>query len=296
VTTDEDTPTGFIPFTVGDGETAAGSLDVTAQSSNQTLLPNGAIERVGSGSNRALRLTPAANQHGGATIDVAVSDGTLTTHETFLLTVTSVDDAPVAKNDSYSVGAVQPLTVLAASGVLANDTDVEGSPLSAAVVTGPAHGSLALRADGGFTYTPLASFAGTDSFTYRASDGSATSSPATVTVTVVASDCSPRPRVVPSPAAGGGKLNVHVEATPLNSQRNNPLQHVIFDKLDNAKVAVNGQAIAEGFDYQAPANTIGLDFVVQRVTVGQAATVRFTVVDGCGAWHTFVGGGPGAAF
>ena len=47
-----------------------------------------------------------------------------------------------------------------------------------------ANGSLTLNADGSFVYTPNAGFCGTDSFTYTATDGHATSAPATVTITV----------------------------------------------------------------------------------------------------------------
>ncbi|MCK7519846.1 MAG: Ig-like domain-containing protein [Ignavibacteriales bacterium] len=69
-------------------------------------------------------------------------------------------------------------------GVLGNDTDVEGDALRAVLVSGPAHGSLSLKADGTFSYTPDADWNGTDSFTYKANDGSLDSAPATVTITV----------------------------------------------------------------------------------------------------------------
>ena len=69
--------------------------------------------------------------------------------------------------------------------MLGNDTDVEGSTLSAAVVDGPAHtASFTLNANGSYDYTPAANFNGTDSFTYRANDGTDDSNPATVTITV----------------------------------------------------------------------------------------------------------------
>ena len=77
------------------------------------------------------------------------------------------------------------LTV-AAPGVLDGDNDPEGDPLSAAVVTGPSHGTLTLNANGSFTYTPAAGYDGTDSFTYRANDGTLNSNAATVTITVTA--------------------------------------------------------------------------------------------------------------
>ena len=68
-----------------------------------------------------------------------------------------------------------PRSSCGAPGVLANDTDIDGPSLSAAVVTPAANGTVVLNANGSFTYTPNANFNGVDSFTYRASDGTALS-------------------------------------------------------------------------------------------------------------------------
>src|SRR5207253_2374026 len=54
-----------------------------------------------------------------------------------------------------------------APGVLANDTDVDGDPLTAILVTSPTHGTLSLNNDGSFTYTPALNYNGPDSFTYK---------------------------------------------------------------------------------------------------------------------------------
>jgi VCBS repeat-containing protein len=70
------------------------------------------------------------------------------------------------------------------SGVLVNDTDPNGLPLTARVVNGPGHGSVTMNPNGSFTYTPAANYTGPDSFTYVASDGEGTSSPATVNLKV----------------------------------------------------------------------------------------------------------------
>ena len=75
----------------------------------------------------------------------------------------------------------------AAPGVLANDTDANGDPLTAVLNTNVTHGSLALNANGGFTYTPTAGYSGPDSFTYHANDGTANSNIVTVSLTVTAS-------------------------------------------------------------------------------------------------------------
>ncbi|HUR22406.1 MAG TPA: Ig-like domain-containing protein, partial [Acidimicrobiales bacterium] len=89
-----------------------------------------------------------------------------------------------AAPDSYSTPYVTPLG-LSAPGVLANDVDTgDGDPLSAGQASDPAHGDVALNADGSFTYTPEVGFSGIDTFTYTASDGMDYSAPATVSVTV----------------------------------------------------------------------------------------------------------------
>ena len=90
-TTDEDTPTGALAFTVGDTETAAGSLTVSGSSDNPVLVPEVNLVFGGTGAARTLTVTPAADESGTATITVTVSDGTDTSSDTFVLTV--LDDA-----------------------------------------------------------------------------------------------------------------------------------------------------------------------------------------------------------
>ena len=89
-TTTAGTAVGPLAFTVGDVETAAGSLTVSGSSNNPTLVPNGNIVFGGSGANRTVTVTPAAGQSGTATITVTVSDGQLSTPTSFQLTVNAV--------------------------------------------------------------------------------------------------------------------------------------------------------------------------------------------------------------
>jgi VCBS repeat-containing protein len=91
---------------------------------------------------------------------------------------------PKAANDQYATAENTPLAVTAAGGVLANDIDPNGRTLTAVLSVSPADGTLTLQADGSFTYTPNTNYNGTDSFTYYASDGLASSNTATVTITV----------------------------------------------------------------------------------------------------------------
>jgi VCBS repeat-containing protein len=91
--------------------------------------------------------------------------------------------APTAASDAYATNEDVPLNV-PAPGVLGNDSDPNGDPITAMKLTDPTHGSLTLNANGSFTYTPQANVNGSDSFTYAANDGTQNSSPATVTITV----------------------------------------------------------------------------------------------------------------
>jgi hypothetical protein len=93
---------------------------------------------------------------------------------------------PLANNDTYSTGEDTPLYV-AAPGVLGNDSDPNGDPLTIGTprpVSSASHGTLTLNADGSFTYTPNADYSGPDSFTYKANNGTANSNVATVTINI----------------------------------------------------------------------------------------------------------------
>ena len=90
---------------------------------------------------------------------------------------------PVAEADSYSTDEDTALLELSA-GVLANDSDPEGSVLSAVLVSDVQHGSVILNPDGSFSYTPDQDYFGPDSFSYIASDGERDSMEALVTLTI----------------------------------------------------------------------------------------------------------------
>src|SRR5439155_1236304 len=105
------------------------------------------------------------------------------------LNVHSANLAPWALSDSFTVLHDRAATV--AAGVLSNDGDPDGDPVSASLVSGPSHGTLTLSADGSFVYSPSAGYHGADAFTYTASDGVNASAPATVSLTVKPADSAP---------------------------------------------------------------------------------------------------------
>ncbi len=91
---------------------------------------------------------------------------------------------PTAFPDRYTVNANNQL-VVNGPGILANDTDPGNRPLQAVLTSTTSHGTLSLNSNGGFTYTPAANFAGTDTFSYVATNGLAASQPVLVTIDVL---------------------------------------------------------------------------------------------------------------
>ncbi len=127
--------------------------------------------------------TPVSGYAGMDTLTYLVSDTEGATSDEGTVRVEVIDPLPLAVADTFATSNGAPL-VVNAPGVLANDSAQIDAPLMAVAVVVPQHGDLELDPDGGFTYTPAAAFAGTDTFTYRAVLMGGASAPATVTVVV----------------------------------------------------------------------------------------------------------------
>ena len=126
--------------------------------------------------------TPTSGFSGTDGFGYRVSNGTAES-EAAIVTLNVMTTAPTAAGESYLVAENGTLTV-PAPGVLGNDSDPAGLPLSAILVAPPLHGTVSLQASGGFTYVPQPSYYGADAFTYRAANGGTESAPATVSLTV----------------------------------------------------------------------------------------------------------------
>ena len=136
--------------------------------------------------NGSFTYTPASNFHGTDSFSYIASDGHGGSDSgSVSINVATINDAPNAINNSYSITKDNALVVNVASGVLANDTDPDGDALtvSAFDATSAQGGSVAMNANGSFSYTPPSGFTGTDTFNYSASDGNAQDG-ATVSVSV----------------------------------------------------------------------------------------------------------------
>src|SRR5215210_4792135 len=206
-TIDEDTSTGVLAFTIGDIETAAGSLTVSGSSSNTTIIPNGNVVFGGSGANRTVTVNPAPNQFGGpVTITITVNDGSgqpnATNSTVFTVTVNPVNDPPSLADTTldYTVLGNTQLRVgetTTGNSVLhlrdnqdllekSGPTDIDGPlPFDVVVIANPTNGQLSPNGDGTFRYEPNAGFEGTDSFQVRVRDAAgAQSVPVTVSLNV----------------------------------------------------------------------------------------------------------------
>ena len=137
----------------------------------------------------------APNNGTGGTFGIDLSHGPLVGGGTPPPPPPPTNDPPVANDDGYSTTQDTQLSVIA-PGVLANDTDANGDPITAVLETDVGSGTLNLSADGSFTYTPNTGFTGSDSFTYRADDGTDPSNIATVSITVEATPPPPPPGTV----------------------------------------------------------------------------------------------------
>jgi len=122
----------------------------------------------------AVTITLTANDNG----NVGANGGTDVVVGTVSVTITPVNDAPVAVDDNYDVDENTPQT----GNVLTNDTDPEGNALIASLVTAPVNGTVVLNADGSFTYTPSDDYSGSDSLVYQVCDNGVPSLCDTATV------------------------------------------------------------------------------------------------------------------
>jgi hypothetical protein len=134
-----------------------------------------------SGTAPTLVYTPASNYSGTDSFTFRANDGTADSNTaTITITVTGVNDTPIANSQSVSTNKGTPAIVT----LSASDAETASNLLVWTVVSQPTHGGLTGVAPN-LTYTPATSYVGTDSFTFKVNDGSADSAVATVSITVI---------------------------------------------------------------------------------------------------------------
>jgi uncharacterized repeat protein (TIGR01451 family) len=149
--------------------------------------------------------TPEADYNGADAFSYVVSDGNGgTASGAVTITVTPVNDAPVALDDAVTTAEDTPVTV----DVLVNDADVDADPLAVTVTVDPLHGTVACAAT--CTYTPEPNYNGTDSFTYTVSDGAGGVATAVATITVTPVNDPPAPITDTATVTAGKTVTVVV--------------------------------------------------------------------------------------
>lgn len=297
------TPVNDAPAALGDSASTQVNTSVTVavldndsdvdgdvlllQSFDNTSAQGGTVIRFENGtpadlSDDQITYTPATNFTGTDTFSYQVSDGIASASAQVTINVDGqANTSPTAADDAYTVQINNALTV-SAPGVLVNDSDPDGDPLQADLASDPSNGTLTLNGDGSFSYTPAANFYGTDTFTYRASDGVTTSNLATVTIEVLEGNV--------APTAGEDNYSVlrnqvlEVAAPGVLQNDSDPNGDEIIaeldDKPDHGTLVLNPDG---SFTYTADTGFLGADIFRYRASDGSVdsnrAQVTISVVD-----------------
>ncbi len=272
-TLDEDQSSGPLTFTIGDSETNASGLLVTASSSNPAVVGSGGITLSGSGAQRTVTVVPEANQSGSSVVTLTVSDGTLSRDTSFVVNVTSVNDAPTIQPiGDPSTFEDQPGTV---SIVIGDVDDPVGSLMLSASSDNPGlitDGSLVLTGSGAnrtLSFQPVANQFGSATITVSVSDGTVVTNQSFVVVVQSVNDA---PTATPA-------------ATSLTTAEDTPVSISVlpwFEDIDDA--VLNYQALPTD-PSQLTARMVGDQLQIQpREDWHGTTTVRVKAIDAAGAF------------
>ena len=227
---------------VGGTAVTANDIDAEGDTLRATLVTDVAHGQLALAENGSFTYTPDANYVGSDSFTYMLSDGVDASNvSTVTINVAAVNDAPKPTEDTYFGLLDEVLTISAPQGVLANDSDVEGGALTAALETQPAQGNVQMNADGSFVFSPQLGFTGVTTFTYRTSDGAATSAPTTVTI-----------------AINSLEQQQAIVINEIHSDPTNPVDLVEFIELHNTSdipLDVSGWTIRNAVDFTFPAGS-----------------------------------------
>jgi len=235
--------------------------------------------------NGSFTYTPGAGTSGTDSFTYVANDGTDNSNAA-IVTITvkpapPVNKPPTASDDAYTVGANQLLDV-AGPGVLANDSDLNGDNLSAVLVSDVAKGDLVLNPDGSLSYMPALDFSGTDSFRYKANDGSLDSNVATVIITVTPAPVNQAPFATNDAYSTEANVALNVAAPGVlgndGDPEGDPLTAILKSDVTNGTLVLNADG---SLTYTPNLDYTGVDTFTYVANDGQLdssiATVSITV-------------------
>jgi VCBS repeat-containing protein len=220
-----------------------------------------------------IRFSPTADAHSVQKVAYAVCDlKGLCSTGTVTITVNPVNDAPVAQPDAVITEEGAAVRIA----VLANDTDIDGDTLTVEIHTEPAQGTVTVGDDRVVTYTPTAASCGLDSFTYRVSDGLATSPTVTVSIEVACINQPPAAADDVATTAEDTTVTVDVLANDTDDHAIDPASvHIVTAPVHGTASIVEGGAIR----YQPAPDWHGQDTLAYHVSdsEGLGATASVTI-------------------
>jgi hypothetical protein len=216
-----------------------------------------------------ITFTPAPNFNGMGSFSYTVGDGRgRTATSSVSVTVIPVNDGPTAADDVATTARGTAVSIA----VLANDGDPDGDSLSVTIGTPPAHGTVAVNADGTVTYTPAADYRGPDSFSYHIQTGAV----------ALAWDASPGPDVAGYRIHYGTQSGVYTAVVDVG-----PALEGVVHGLTEGRQYYFGASAYNRWDVESVLSAEVQAVVVNRPGAGPettaTATVRVTVTEASGS-------------
>ena len=253
-TTNEDTAVDISVLT-NDTDVEGDPISITGF----TQPSHGVVTNNGDGT---LKYTPSLNYFGSDSFTYTINGGDTATVS---ITVNPINDAPVAVDDSATTDEDVEVDI----DVLANDTDVEGDPITVESFTQPANGTVTENLDGTLKYVPDQEFNGTDSFTYTINGGDT----ATVTITVDAVD--DNPVAVDDTATTDEDVEIDIDVLDNDTDVDgDPITVESFTQPANGTVTENLDGTLK---YVPDPDFNGTDSFTYTINGGDTATVTVTV-------------------
>ena len=249
-----------------DGDALTVAIDTASGNGSATANPDGTVTFDPSGAFESLAVGATATE----AFTYTVNDGEFTDTATVTVTITGVNDAPVADDDAATTEFETPVTI----DVLDGDTDVDAGDVLSIDAVGTAANGTTEVVGGQVVYTPDAGFEGTDTFEYTVSDGNGGADTATVTVTVSDDPNPPQPPVAGDDTATTDEDTAVAIAVLANDTDPNPEDVLSVVAVDSDAAAINADGTVT-FDPNGAFESLA-------VGASDTATFGYTVSDPSG--------------